>query len=270
MRTAFLQYPVSFCDRNANFQQILNIVASARFDLLVMPELCTIGYFHSSRDALQLHTESAFDGPTAQFLLQLSADKNATLIGGIAEHDGHHIYNTAIVVSRGQWLGKQRKCHLTNLEKNFFTPGDTFECFDDGVCRFGVLTCFDLWMPEAARILVRQEAQLLCCPVNYGGPWTTDLVRVRAMENATPLICANRTGMEIFSGTEVTFRGESQIVGPMGEVWASATTETSLGLSTIDPTAHTLKTNPMCDDLMREASRYDLTGPSPIRDNINI
>jgi omega-amidase len=47
----------------------------------------------------------------------------------------------------------------------------------------------------------------------------------------------------------------------MGEVWASATEETSLGLSIIDPAAYMLKANPMCDDLMEEASRYALSGP---------
>lgn len=261
MQAAFLQYPVSFGDRAANFKQIRKIVDSAQFDLLVMPELCTIGYFHASHEALLPHAESAFDGPTAQFLMQLSAERNATLIAGIAEHEGEHIYNTAIVVSKGRWLGKQRKCHLTRFEKSIFTAGNSFACFDDGVCRFGVLTCFDLWIPEAARLLVRQGAQLLCSPVNYGGPWTTQLARVRAMENATPLICANRTGMEMYLGEEATFRGESQIIGPMGEVWATATQETSLGISTIDPTAYILKTNPMCDDLMDEALRYVVAGP---------
>lgn len=261
MLTAFLQYPVSFGNPAENFRNIRDIVDSAQFDLLVMPELCTIGYFHDSREALSRHAESALDGPTAQFLLQLSADKDATLIAGIAERDGDQIYNTAIVVSRGRWLGKQRKCHLSRIEKPLFTPGDAFACFDDGTCRFGVLTCFDLWMPEAARLLVRQGAQLLCCPANYGGPWTTQLARIRAMENATPLICANRTGVETYAGSEATFRGESQIVGPMGEVWASATEETSLGLSIIDPAAYMLKANPMCDDLMEEASRYVLSGP---------
>jgi omega-amidase len=263
MLSGFLQYPVSFGDPAANFNKIRDAVGSAEFDLLVMPELCTIGYFHDSREALSFHAESALDGPTAEFLLQLSAEKNATLIAGIAECDDDRIYNTAIVVSRGRWLGKQRKCHLSRIEKLLFTPGDSLACFDDGACRFGVLTCFDLWMPEAARLLVHQGAQLLCCPANYGGPWTTRLARIRAMENATPLICANRTGGEMYAGAEATFRGESQIVGPMGEVWTSATAETSLGVSVIDPAAYVLKANPMCDDLMEEASRYALSGPHP-------
>ncbi|AXE31465.1 hypothetical protein DK842_17125 [Chromobacterium phragmitis] len=261
MIAAFLQYPVSFGDPAANFGKVRDLVGSTHFDLMVMPELFNIGYFHDSREALSRHAESASDGPSAQFLLQLSAEKDATFIAGIAERDGDRIYNTAIIVSRGRWLGKQRKCHLSRLEKPLFSPGDSLQCFDDGNCHFGVLTCFDLWMPEAARLLVRQGAQLLCCPANYGGPWTTHLARIRAMENATPLICANRSGNEMYAGKEERFRGESQIIGPMGEVWTSATEEASLGVSLIDPNSHVLKSNPMCDDLMDEASRYALSGP---------
>lgn len=258
MLVSFLQYPVCFGNPAANFKQIRAAVGAEQLDLLVLPELCSIGYFHESREALLLHAESAIDGPTAQFLLQFSAEKDATLVAGIAELDGECVYNTAIVVSRGRWLGKQRKCHLSRIEKALFAPGNSLACFDDENCRFGVLTCFDLWMPEAARLLVRQGAQLLCCPASYGGPWTTQLARVRAMENAVPLICANRSGMETHAGTRVLFRGESQIVGSMGDIWASALTETWLGRAVVDPAEHVLKANPMCDDLMKEAGRYAL------------
>ena len=261
MQIGFLQYPVSFCNPNENFSQIDRALKSAQFDLLVLPELCTIGYFHASRESLFLHAESAYDGASVQFMLKLSKAKNATLIAGIAERDGNHIYNTAIVVSRGRWLGKQRKCHLTRLEKPLFSAGDVLTCFDDEICRFGVLTCFDIWMPEAARLLVRQGAQLLCCPANYGGKQTTELVRIRAMENATPLICCNRSGVEMYAGTAAKFRGDSQIVDATGAALTCATSETFLGLSTIDPAAYIIKANPMCHDLMTEASRYALSGP---------
>lgn len=261
MLVGFLQYPVLFGKPEKNFEQILDILGSVPFDLLVMPELFTIGYFHASREALFSNAESAHDGPSVQFMLQLSQTKNATLVAGIAERDGDCIYNTAVIVSHGRWLGKQRKCHLSRLEKSLFSPGSSLTCFDDGVCRFGVLTCFDLWMPEASRLLVRQGAQLLCCPANYAGPWTTELARTRALENATPLIISNRTGTEMYEGSEIRFRGESQIIDTMGEVLAIATDEKSLNFSVVKPDAHVLKKNPMCDDLMKEASRYTLSGP---------
>lgn len=261
MQSGFFQFPVSFADPAQNFRQVDEHLGPAAFDFLVMPELCSSGYFHPTRDALYARSECAREGITVQHMQALSADKQATLVFGIAERDGDDVYNTAVAVSCGRWLGKQRKCHLTRLERDLFSAGDTLACLDDGRCRFGILICFDLWMPEAARLLTRQGAQLLCCPANYGGPQTTQLARIRAMENATPLICANRSGVEQHAATAVRFRGESQIVDAAGEVLAIAASETALGLVTLDPARHRQKSAPMCDDLMQEAGRYRLSGP---------
>ncbi|MDP5009471.1 MAG: hypothetical protein NWQ13_10965 [Glaciimonas sp.] len=264
MKSGFFQFPVVFGDREANFQRIQDGLKDAEFDLLVLPELCTTGYLYASREELARYAESARDGITVAFLLALSKLKQATIIAGIAERDGEDIYNTAIVVSHGRWLGKQRKCHLTRIEKKIFSAGSSLSCFDNDLCRFGVLTCFDLWIPEAARLLARDGAQLFCSPVNYGGPWTSDLVRIRAMENATYLISCNRTGHESRAGIDAHFRGESQIIGAMGDVLLKATGDTFLGLCDIDPHTTRIKANVMCDDLMAEALRYDLSGPSHI------
>lgn len=119
MLVGFLQYPISFSDKNANFEKINQSLGNKQFDLLVLPELCMIGYFHTRESLLSLAEEIPY-GPSIEFLLALSNTKNATLIAGIAERDGDKLYNTAIVVSRGRFLGKQRKCHLPRLEKLFF------------------------------------------------------------------------------------------------------------------------------------------------------
>lgn len=261
MKSGFFQFPVAFGDRPTNLQRIQQGLQDAAFDLLVLPELCTTGYLHASRAALKPHAESARDGATVAFLLTLSALKQATIIAGIAERDGEDIYNTAVVVSHGRWLGKQRKCHLSRIEKPLFNPGTALTSFDDGRCRFGVLTCFDLWIPEAARVLVREGAQLLCSPANYGGPWTTALARVRAMENASPLIVCNRTGREQRAGADAHFRGESQIIGTMGQALLEAAGDTCLGLHDLQMDAAAIKANLLCDDLMAEARRYVLSGP---------
>lgn len=261
MKSGFFQFPVAFGDRAANLQRIQQGVKDAAFDLLVLPELCTTGYLYASREELTPHAESARDGASVEFLLALSALKQATIIAGIAERDGENIYNTAVVVSHGRWLGKQRKCHLSRIEKPLFSAGTALTCFDNGAYRFGVLTCFDLWVPEAARVLVRAGAHLLCSPANYGGPWTTDLARVRAMENASHLIACNRTGHEHRNGTDAHFRGESQVIGPMGDVLLKASTDTALGLCDLAIDTAAVKANVMCEDLMAEADRYVLSGP---------
>lgn len=260
MLVGFLQYPISFGDKQANFKKINQSLKDKQFDLLVLPELCMTGYFHA-RESLHALAEEIPSGSSIEFLVALSNEKNATLIAGIVEHDNDRLYNTAVVVSRGRFLGKQRKCHLPRLEKALFHPGNSLTVFDDGRCRFGVLTCFDIWIPEVSRLLVHQGAQLFCCPANYGGAWTTQLARARAMENATPLICSNRTGKEKFATDEMIFRGESQVIDANGEVLVEATAETFLGLVDLDPNRYTHKKNAMCDDLIAEADRYTLLGP---------
>lgn len=257
----FFQFPVAFADLQGNMRTIRQALAPASFDLLVLPEMCSTGYMFDTREQLMPYGESAEDGVFVEFLLALSAQKQATLIAGMVERDGNALYNTAVVLSRGKHLGKQRKCHLSKLEKKLFDAGSSLQCFDDGNCRFGVLTCFDLWIPEAARVLAKDGAQLFCCPANYGGPWTTGLVRTRAMENGSYLICCNRTGREDGAGFQAHFRGESQILGRMGEVLLAAEEETLLGLQAICPADAAVKSNVMCDDLMAEALRYQLLGP---------
>lgn len=258
----YLQFPVAFKNPDLNRQTIADAVRAASFDLLVLPEMCTTGYLFDTKEELLPFAESAETGVFARFLQDLSAQKQATLVAGMVERDGDTLYNTAIVVSRGKWLGKQRKCHLSDLEKKLFEEGDAWQCFDDGKIRFGVLICFDLWVPEAARLLALDGAKLLCCPVNYGGPWTGDIMRVRAMENGLPLVSCNRTGVE--SGQQMTahFRGESQVIDASGNRLIQAGEETGLGLTVLSiGSKGAIQGNVMCSDLLKHARRYTLSGP---------
>ncbi|MGL4858881.1 MAG: carbon-nitrogen hydrolase family protein [Enterobacteriaceae bacterium] len=266
MQPGLLQYPVSFANPTHNFRQIEQALQGQQFDLLVLPELFAIGYFHPDRAALQASAECAREGASVQFLLQLSADKQATLVGSIAEREGDRLYNSAIVVSRGRWLGKQRKCHLPAIEKRLFSAGEGFTTFDDGQCRFGVLTCFDLWMPEAARLLVQQGAELLCAPANYGGPWTTEMVRIRALENATPLICCNRTGMERWQQEEIHFCGQSQVIDGLGQVVSCAQQETQADFADLHTLQEACSQHPLSQELRKERGRYHIKGPDKAGD----
>lgn len=260
--TGYFQFPVAFKRPEFNCQTIADGLKDADFDLLVLPEMCTTGYLFDSKKELLPFADCAQTGAFAGFLQDLSAQKQATLVAGMVERDGENLYNTAIVVSRGKWLGKQRKCHITDLEKKLFEEGDRWQCFDDGKIRFGVLICFDLWLPEAARLLALDGAKLYCCPVNYGGPWTGDIMRVRAMENGLPLVSCNRTGVESGLQMDARFCGESQIIDAAGNKLVQSRQETSLELTklSIGPKGEA-QGNVMCSDLLKEARRYTLSGP---------
>ena len=105
----------------------------------------------------------------------------------------------------------------------------------DGVV-VGVVICFESWFPEACRALVLQGAKLLCSPANFGGPQSLAIGRARAIENNVFLVTANRIGTETLEGFEAYFRGESQIIGPMGELLARAQDQEVVSVVDIDLT----------------------------------
>jgi len=80
--------------------------------------------------------------------------------------------------------------------------------------------------------LVLQGAKLLCSPANFGGPQSLAIGRARAIENNVFFVTANRTGGETLEGFDAHFRGESQIIGPMGELLARA--QDHEGVSVVD------------------------------------
>ncbi|HDO20071.1 MAG TPA: hypothetical protein ENG81_00905 [Candidatus Bathyarchaeota archaeon] len=55
-----------------------------------------------------------------------------------------------------------RKAHLFYKEKLFFSPGNTgFKVFNLNGVKVGVLICFDLCFPEAARIPALKGADMI-------------------------------------------------------------------------------------------------------------
>jgi predicted amidohydrolase len=165
-------------------------------------------------------------------LVEIARQKDAFVIAGLAEREGARLYNTAVVIGPQGFIGKHRKRHFSPLEAKLFDRGEALSIFDlDGVS-VGVVICFESWFPEACRALVLQGAKLLCSPANFGGPQSLAIGRARAIENNVFFVTANRTGAETLEGFDAHFRGESQIIGPMGELLARA--QEHEGVSVVD------------------------------------
>ncbi|MCA9908351.1 MAG: carbon-nitrogen hydrolase family protein, partial [Anaerolineae bacterium] len=93
------------------------------------------------------------------------------------------------------------------------------------VGNIGMMIGYDLAFPEVARSLVLDGADVLCVVGNWEAAtideWKTYL-RARAYENAVFVVGANRVGEDV----TLTFGGESMIVGPRGQIYASLANET--------------------------------------------
>jgi predicted amidohydrolase len=91
---------------------------------------------------------------------------------GIFEREGDAIYNTAALIGRkGELIGKYRKTHLPAVEAWNETHGDGFPVFETDFGTVGMLICYDILFPEAARCLVLNGAEILFNPtMSYAAP----------------------------------------------------------------------------------------------------
>ena len=112
-------------------------------------------------------------------------------------------------------IGKYRKVHLFMNEWDIFEKGNLgFPVFDFGICKIGMLICFDWIFPEVWRILALKGADIICHPSNLVLPYAQQAVPVHGMINRTFNITANRIGIE----RGIKFTGESIISDPEGKI----------------------------------------------------
>ena len=220
MRIGVVQTNPAFAKVDANLRRVGELLASSRADLWVLPEFCASGYQFTSLEEVTALAEPVPGGRTTVWLAEFARATGAYLVAGLPEWDGNRLRNTAILVGPAGLVARYRKVHLFGEEKRWFSSGEEpFPVSDIGLCRVGMMVCFDHLFPEAARTLALAGADLLAHPANLVLPGVGQLtMRVRALENRVFAATANRVGIEARAGEPLHFTGESQIVSPRGDV----------------------------------------------------
>jgi len=220
MKVGFVQNCPAFGEVQANLARLEALVDGVEADLLVLPELFATGYQFTSRAEALALAEPVPGGPTGERLQALAESVNAVLVAGIAERDGDAVYNSALVVGPQGYIGKYRKAHLFDTEKQCFSPGDLpLPVFDIGPARVGLMICFDWRFPETARTLALKGADIIAHPANLVLPHCPQAMITRCLENRVFAITADRVGgEERLPGQPLTFIGQSQVVSPDGEI----------------------------------------------------
>lgn len=220
MRVGVYQSNPLFGEVDRNIEQAVNAISGANADLMVLPELFSSGYQFISKEEVEELAEEIPGGATCRALADLSRDKNMFLVFGMAERDGHQLFNSAAVTGPDGYMGKYRKTHLFAEEKTFFDPGNSgFQVFDMGNARIGVMICFDWWFPESARVLALRGADVICHPSNLVLPHCQEAMITRSLENGIFSVTANRIGTEARGGkSPLRFTGRSQILDNTGRI----------------------------------------------------
>ena len=87
--------------------------------------------------------------------------------GSMYERREGGIYNTTSIINPdGEVIGRYRKMFpFTPLEQGV-QPGNEFFVWDiEGVGRFGLLNCYDIWFPETSRQITAMGAEVILHPV---------------------------------------------------------------------------------------------------------
>jgi predicted amidohydrolase len=225
MNVGYIQTSPIFGEKETNFKQVLELISNVKADLLVLPEFFATGYtFISKKEAESL--SEGLDGPTAQFLKNLSKKTSATIVGGFIEKEKENLFNSAMIISKSKLLGVYRKLHLYYKEKLWFTPGDRpLEVYKINGVNIGIMICFDWLFPETARTLALLGADIIAHPANLVLPYCQKAMITRCFENRVYAITANRIGQEIRGEDNFKFTGGSQLTSYDGIVLSSAPTD---------------------------------------------
>ncbi|MBI2766695.1 MAG: hypothetical protein HYX53_12405 [Chloroflexi bacterium] len=207
-----------------NVAHALDEAGAAGAQLVALPECSYPAYY--VRDANPYARPGVPSFESARDLFAAKAKRYGYwLAAGIAvPHDGGTLTNSGLVFGPdGESRGRYDKSFLWHFDNNWFTLGRSFPVFDAGFCRFGILICADGRLPEIARSLAVNGAEVildLTAWVSSGRSMselsTTQceyLMPTRAAENGVWVAAADKWGTEDGS---IVYAGRSCVIDPTG------------------------------------------------------
>ncbi|MDP9468224.1 MAG: carbon-nitrogen hydrolase family protein [Chloroflexota bacterium] len=241
LRVAACQIDPQLGEVEANLERITRAVAEAAAAgavLAVLPEAAVTGYAFTSLDEGRAVARRA-SVVAGDAIAGLAETHDLTVICGTLEAQGEEVFNAALMATPDGRRYTYRKMHLPFLGiDRFATPGpDGPSVVEVGGLRIGVLICYDLRFPEAARMCALDGADLIALPTNW--PVGVDFhpgifAPARAAENHCYLLACDRVGTE----RGVTFIGRSSLFDYDGHQLAVASDDREeLLIGEIDPEA---------------------------------
>jgi predicted amidohydrolase len=251
MRIALAQLEIESGAVDRNVERAVDAIKRAAADgadLVVLPELFTVGYF--AFDSYARHAESvagetlvrlgetAREADTAVLAGSIVEDLAASSADGIDVPQPSGLANTSVFLGPdGDRRGIYRKHHLfgyDSAESSLLEPGERVATVEYGGFSVGMTTCYDLRFPELYRRLVEAGATLVCVPSAWPYPrvehWEL-FGQTRAVENQLYVAAANGVG----SFADAELLGRSTVYDPWGTTVASSADEPTLVTADLDP-----------------------------------
>jgi predicted amidohydrolase len=232
-RIALLQLPAfSIEDAAASLAHTLRRIDETatreKPDIIALPEVTYPAYFLGTDDLSRRDVLSPTDA-AARFAGK-AREHGVYIAAGLAlDAPGGGYTNGAALFGRdGSLVGRYDKSFLWHFDRRWFAPGSAYPVFDTDVARIGILVCADARLPEIARSLMLNGAQIILDLTAWvsGGRRVEDLstsqveylLPVRAAENGVWIAAADKFGIEAES---IVYAGRSCVINPQGQIVAS-------------------------------------------------
>lgn len=208
VRVACIQYQMrkiqDFSELARQVTYFVDIAADYRSDFVLLPELFTVQLLSqtetlSPREGIKRLAD--YTTEVVELIRSLAVRFGVTIIGGShpVEKEGK-LYNVCHVCLPSGQVAVQPKLHITPNERRWWgiSGGDHLAVIDTPRAKIGVLICYDVEFPEAARYLADQGAEILFVPFCTDSRQSYLRVRycaqARAVENQMYVAMAGNVG----------------------------------------------------------------------------
>jgi predicted amidohydrolase len=211
IRIGIVQPVTRKCELEFNYNRSKGLITRAaekKADIICTPECMLDGYAFNT-DQFQTTPENYCvpeSHPYIQGYQELAKKLGKYLIIGLsllenANEKDKKYRNAALLVNPdGDIQGKYFKMHSTyqDLEATFYAHGTEFPVFpvqiNEITAKIGIMICYDRQIPETARILALNGAEIIFNPAatgNFRHSWNTHLIQTRSYENKCFVVSIN-------------------------------------------------------------------------------
>jgi omega-amidase len=228
MKISVIQPDIAWENKYLNYQNLSGQIEPLynKTDLVILPEMFNTGF--------SMNTDQFSEPPqgeTFRWMMSIAINGNFGICGSYMVRENDNVFNRWVFVSpnRDSWYYDKRHLFGMGDENKYFTAGKSRLVFTFRGVRISPYICYDLRFPVWSRN--QNDYDLAVYSANWPevriNVWNT-LLKARAIENQCFVAGSNRIGID---GKGIKYCGETVIVGPRGEVIASAGTGSGVSVS---------------------------------------
>ena len=230
MIIATAQMKIEYSNVEKNLKKIKEMTEKAHksnSDIICFPEDC-LGIINKETAALAQRIPGKY---TDEFSKLAEEFGIYMVAGSVCEKDGDDFYNTSVLIGPdGKIIGKYRKIHLWDYEKQYLKPGNKISVFNTKLGKIGLEICWDLAFPEQAKQMAMRGAEVIFCPSFWSlednpliktkykfdteSMFIDACVASRAWENEIVFVFANSCGRFVEKNKMIHPVGHTQIAIP--------------------------------------------------------